>query len=1115
MIDRLSVPAVATLLAGGALLVGCDSRSPETGEHLSETRAGATLATPGFVETTVISGLDGPTVVRFASDGRVFVAQKDGRILVYDDLNDTVPTTFIDLDDHVHNFWDRGLLGMTLDPAFPTRPYVYVLYAYDGDPGGAAPKWGDQCPTPPGATGDGCVISGRLSRFTANGNVASSETVLVEGWRQQYPSHATGQVEFGPEGALYASGGDGASFNFVDYGQDGDPLNPLADPPVPLGSAQTPPSALGGALRAQSARRPAGPVLLNGTVIRVNPDTGLGLPDNPLAASADVNARRIVAYGLRNPFRIAARPGKNEMWVADVGWNDWEELNRIQLGAAQPFNFGWPCYEGIGKQSGYDAADLTSCESLYSGAGQTAPYFTYKHTAHVSMNDACRTGNSSVTGLAFYTGSSYPAEYASSLFFADYSRGCIYVMGVGPNGDPDPLQARSFHTNAGGPVFLTTGPGGDLFYVAHDGKTVQRISYLQPAASFTATPAQGQVPLIVRFDGTGSVKPLPGDVLEYAWDLDGDGDFDDSDDAAPTELYETVGDYSVRLKVTDQRGTSNISAPLVVKATAEPPIVSTPPVVVIDTPRADSRWNVGDVIQFTGHATDAEDGPLPASALTWHVLIQHCPDGCHVHDLLTFEAVSSGSVVAEDHDYPMHLELMLTATDSSGQQRTVRLPLEPNTVSLTFDTAPSNLDLVVGPTAQTTPFVRRVLHGSENSVSVPLEQTLNGTLWRFQRWSDALPPTHQLAPAVAPARYVATYAPAGGLTGQYFDDLGFASPVLTRLDPMLDFDWATGSPDPSVGADTFSVRWTGEVKIDFDEIYTFSTRSDDGVRLLIDDTTVIDHFDAHSPAADQGWLALTAGWHRVLLEYFEDGGGAELSLSWSSPSQAEQVVPESHLRPGCDVSGVCSGGLGCVNGSCTPSCDPARCKGANRCRLGGGGGCVKLCVGVTCPAGEKCDRGQCDGGAGGNGGAGGATGENPSAGASSGGVAGTGAPGNGGSDPGGDGASGSGGGSGGSEADMEGGRAALGGEAGGAPEASAGSATDPDGGAGAQTSGGASGAGAGSGGEATLAEAGAGGGSAALHDSHCSCRAPGSERARSPWWPLAGLALLFGRRRRR
>ena len=1153
-ISSSSIAALSlTLLAGG-----CSSDTKTDPGRLGQTQAGITLATPGFVETTVIQGLHQPTVVRFASDGRVFVAEKAGKIWVYDTLTDATPTLFANLADRVHDFWDRGLLGMTLDPGFPAKPYVYVLYAYDGDPGGAAPKWGDVCPTPPGATGDGCVISGRLSRFTASGNVAGTETMLVEGWRQQYPSHSTGQVEFGPDGALYASGGDGASFNFVDYGQDGSPLNPLGDPPVAVGAAQTPPTAEGGALRSQSTRRTDGPTLLNGSVIRIDPATGAGLSDNPLAASTDENAKRIVAYGLRNPFRIAARPGKSELWIADVGWNDWEELNRIPLGGAAPLNFGWPCYEGAGKQAGYDAADLALCESLYTGGGHTPPYFTYAHGAGVSANDGCGRGSSSVTGIAFYSGSSYPAEYQDALFFADYSRRCIYVMEKGAGTDPAPATARSFHVDADGPVFLTTGPGGDLFYAALTSGTIQRISYLQPAAAFTATPTTGQVPLIVNFDGSSSVKALPGDVLSYEWDLDGDGDFDDSTDVEPAYLYDAVKSYQTRLKVTDQRGISGVSAPLTIKATAEPPPVTTPPQVFIDSPLSSSTWKVGDTIQFTGHATDAEDGVLPAAALSWQIVIQHCPDGCHIHDLLAFPGVASGSFSAEDHEYPMHLELILTATDSSGQKRSARRALEPQTVSLVFDTEPSGLELVVGSTAQATPFARRVIVGSENTVSAADMQSAAGASWKFSKWSDGLARTHALPLASTAGRYVATYAPGGGLTGQYFDALAFGGAPLTRIDPVVDFNWGTAAPDASLGADTFSVRWTGEVLSDFGETYAFSTTSDDGVRLTLDGTIVIDHFNDHGPALDTGSLALTPGWHPLVLEYYENGGGAQIDLSWSSPSQPKQIVPESHLRPGC-AAGVCSAGFACNAAQrCVPACDPTGCALQQHCAIAGGASCVGLCQGVTCPtgdhcvssgicqdlcvgvtcsAGQHCALGACiddppSSGAGGAGGAGGEAGETGSGGttggvggtASSGGTAGSGTAGSNGTLGGAAGAPTS---EGGAPSTLPGAGGAgalpiegLAGEApGGQPSAIVGTsgAASTDGEAGAPDPGGDGLAGAPA--AANGGEGGAGAttsGSSGGNASSCSCRTAGGERDASGAFGLFGaaLGLLVARRRR-
>ena len=113
----------------------------------------------------------------------------------------------------------------------------------------------------------------------------------------------------------FSSAGDGASFNFVDYGQDGSPVNPCGDPG---GSSPTPPTAEGGALRSQDVRTTADPTGLAGSIVRVDPDTGMGLPDNPLFSSGDPNARRIIAYGLRNPFRFAIRPGTRELYVGDV-----------------------------------------------------------------------------------------------------------------------------------------------------------------------------------------------------------------------------------------------------------------------------------------------------------------------------------------------------------------------------------------------------------------------------------------------------------------------------------------------------------------------------------------------------------------------------------------------------------------------------------------------------------------------------------------------------------------------------------------------------------------------------------------------------------------------------
>ena len=136
---------------------GCSSAS--LAAVLLAGAAPATASTPpGFRESTVFSGLNLPTNLRFSPDGRVFVAEKSGLIKVFDSVHDKTPTVFADLRTEVYNYWDRGLLGLALDPRFPAKPYVYVLYTYDAPIGGRAPVWGtpgasdDDCPTPPGAT---------------------------------------------------------------------------------------------------------------------------------------------------------------------------------------------------------------------------------------------------------------------------------------------------------------------------------------------------------------------------------------------------------------------------------------------------------------------------------------------------------------------------------------------------------------------------------------------------------------------------------------------------------------------------------------------------------------------------------------------------------------------------------------------------------------------------------------------------------------------------------------------------------------------------------------------------------------------------------------------------
>jgi glucose/arabinose dehydrogenase len=1076
-VERRSAVAAALLLAALAVAAPAASvsgREPTEPRFLSESSAGGpnttqslTLApnavtVTGFSDTVVLSGLDNPTAVRFASDGRIFVAEKSGLIKVFSSITATTPTVFADLSTRVHNFWDRGLLGMTLDPNFPTQPYVYVLYAYDHILGSTAtgPRWGtagvidDPCPTPPGPTTDGCTVSGRLSRLTAAGNVMTgTEQVLIEDWCQQYPSHSIGSLEFGPDGALYASGGDGASFDFADYGQAGGtlpnttnpitPKNVCGDPPVPVGGTQVASTGEGGALRSQdlrtrgstgsgpvdsylstvladapavyyrlneasgtaaadaspngrtgtysgtltlgatglltgdpskavtltngqvdvpssvnpwsgdftleawvkpnqvatwgaifsretynvngirfgqqggrfavwtsesggsmeigggnvvagttyhvvatragstyrlyvngnevatgtgtmvapaaggrfgstggapfkgvldeaamyttalSAARVAAhyaagiggvaptapdPVTLDGAILRLDPATGAARAGNPLAGDPDPNAARIIAEGLRNPFRFTFRPGTNELWIGDVGWGVWEEIERLVSPTAAVANFGWPCYEGAGTLPSYGGVGI--CQNLIGSGGVTGPYYTYDHDVKVVAGESCPTGSSSITGITFYQGGNYPSAYANALFFTDHSRNCIWAMKAGANGLPSTSNIETFVAAAGNPVDLKIGPGGDLFYVDLEGGAIHRIKYASgnaaPTASFTATPNSGQAPLTVQFNAGASSDPENG-TLAYSWDLDGNGTYGDATGVTTSRTYTAVGTVTVGLRVTDPGNATGTTTRTVT-------VGNDPPVPVIDNPTTLTTWKVGDTVTFSGHATDAQDGTLAASRLSWTLVLNHCPSNCHPHDQGTFPGVASGTFVAPDHEYPSSLELKLTATDSSGASATTSVVIQPQTVDLQFASSPSGAQVTIGGFTGTAPFTRTVILGSINSITTASPQTIGGTSYTFGSWSDNGAQTHNVTAPAGGAAYTATFSAAPPPTGYRATVLADSPLAYYRLNEASGATATDSSPNGRNGtyAGTLTRGTTGLLVNDADKAITLS-----------------------------------------------------------------------------------------------------------------------------------------------------------------------------------------------------------------------------------------------------------------------------------------------------
>ncbi len=745
---------------------------------------------PGFAETEVISNLNAPVAVRFSPDGRIFIAEKAGRVKIFSSFTDPAPRV-LDLTAQTFGGGDRGLLGMTLHPDFPQTPYVYVLYVYDGPIGSTAPVWGDVCrfKNPDGslgadiATKQGCVVSGRLSRFEVGDNSIGPEVVILgDQWCQQYLSHSLGDLRFGTDGALYLSAGDGASYMWADEGQcdDGsdptlcsEPLDPR-NPPVPPGMCGDPPLE-GGAFRAQDLLTMPGealdPVAYNGTILRIDPTTGAAFATNHDSDPSYTSDNRVIAFGLRNPYRFTMRPGTEEIWVGDVGLFSFEEINRIVSPSDSIVeNFGWPCREGMSANAQF--AGKSFCQTHFAPGAEPSTYTPPFHMLKSGRNENCTTteadacvpdsevcinhacvprcsvqkGNA-IVGLAFYEGGSYPGLYNGALFYTDYVSRCIWAMRAGPGGLPDKGQIITIMQGDKNrvPVALERGPNNDLYYVDFrlplSTGSLNRLDYLgdntAPVAVIDADPITGDEPLFVSLSGAASYD-ADGDALSYAWDLDHDGSFDDAIGTDTSVLLTTRGTHRVSLRARDTRGAEAIVHRDII-------VGNTAPVVVIASPLPEQLWSVGDAITLLAHATDEEDGVLPASAFAWHVVIEHCSTiECHDHDMVDFSGVNTEVIFGPDHPFSVFIRIEVTATDSLSFSSQQVLRLAPRTTHLLIQTEPPGLDVSLAEQSGSAPMTSEQVVGAHLTLSTAATQMLNGTAYVFLGWSDGGGASHEI-----------------------------------------------------------------------------------------------------------------------------------------------------------------------------------------------------------------------------------------------------------------------------------------------------------------------------------------------------------------------------------
>lgn len=421
-----------------------------------------------FAGQTIVTGLNQPTAIEFASGGKMFIAQQNGIVRLAEN-GTLLSQPFIDISAQVNGVRDRGLLGIEVHPNFPSQPYVYLLFTYDPPETQSFPSTSLASPDKRGNRVSRLI---RVSADPANNYrtaLPNSEVVILgknsvwenisgpdkdstnnfslppscQGVDDCVPidsqSHTIGALAFGNDGSLYVSSGDGTSYGRVDPRtvrvQD---LNSLA-----------------------------------GKILRIDSMTGEGLATNPFYNNdPNSNQSKVYSLGLRNPFRIAVHPVLDEPYIGEVGWTAWEEIN-----SGRGANFGWPYYEGGDGQNletgGY--RDLPEAQAFYN-SNQIATPGLWSRT-HSDGARAIVLGD-------FYQGNRYPELLQNALFFSDYGEPTVRALILNEDGSFNRVQQIS--GGVGAVVEMTNGPDGYMYYVDIVSGSIGRFTYTETAANVAA-----------------------------------------------------------------------------------------------------------------------------------------------------------------------------------------------------------------------------------------------------------------------------------------------------------------------------------------------------------------------------------------------------------------------------------------------------------------------------------------------------------------------------------------------------------------------------------------------------------------------------------------------------